>query len=344
MALAAQVLVVDDFAEWRRFVCSNLEKRPGLRIVAQASNGAEAVQKAQETKPDVIILDVGLPGMNGLEAARQIREGVPPARILFFSETRSWDVVEEALRIGAGYVLKADAHELWPALEAVLEGRRFVSSTFAEQDLDANSNQVPDKHETLGLVSPFPPRNLRIRHEVQFYTDDAGFADGFARLVQSVLHVGNPVIVIATESHRREILSRLRAADVDVESAIEQGSYISLDSAETLSGFMDDGMPDPVRCASLVNDLLGRAEKQAQTLPSRIAICGECSPTLLEAGNAEGAIRLEHLWDEITGKRGADTLCGYLWNAFPQKDSSIFRRICAEHSAVHGRELAYEPM
>lgn len=340
MALTTQVLVVDDFAEWRRFVCSTLEKRPGLRIVAQASDGVEAVQKAQETKPDLIVLDIGLPWMNGIEAARQIGEGVPQARILFFSETRCWDVVEEALRIGAGYVAKADAHELWPALEAVLEGRRFVSSTFAEH-LDDNSNRVSDKHEALKLVSPFPPRNVRIRHEVQFYRDDAGFADGFARLVQSVLHVGNPVIVIATESHRREILSRLRAADATVESAIEQGSYTALDSAETLSGFMDNGMPDPVRCAGLVNDLLGRAEKQAHTVPSRIAICGECAPTLLAEGNAEGAVRLEHLWDEITGKRGADTLCGYLWNAFPQKDSSIFRRICAEHSAVHGRELAY---
>jgi MEDS: MEthanogen/methylotroph, DcmR Sensory domain len=194
----------------------------------------------------------------------------------------------------------------------------------------------------LKLVSPLPAQNLRIRHQVQFYADDAAFADGFARVIENVLRVSNVAIVIATELHRAQLLSRLRVADVGVDDAIKEGRYVALDVVGILSAFMDDEMPDPVRCASLVSDLVIEAEKQARIRPARIAICGECAPTLLATGNAEGAIRLEHVWNQVTMNHNADTLCGYVWRSFPHKtDNSIFQRICAEHSAVHGRELAY---
>ena len=79
--------------------------------------------------------------------------------------------------------------------------------------------------------------------------------------------------------------------------------------------------------------------KDANAAPQgRVLICGECAPVLLEDGNSEGAIRLEHLWDELTRKYGADTICGYLWSQFPQGQSdSAFQQICGAHNAVHGR-------
>ena len=102
------------------------------------------------------------------------------------------------------------------------------------------------------------------------------------------------------------------------------------------------GFPDPVLCATLVGDLITRAANAAKGKPPRVAICGECAPTLLAEGNAEAAIQLEHLWDEITRRYDADTLCGYLWNAVPRQESSpIFERICAEHSAVQRCALGY---
>jgi len=128
-----QILIVDDFLPWHRFVTSVLEEQPLLRIVGGAADGLEAVQKARESQPDLILLDIGLPTLNGIEAARRIRELSPKAKILFVSENRSWDIVEEALRIGSGgYVVKADAkRELLAAVEAVLKGKRFVSSSLA---------------------------------------------------------------------------------------------------------------------------------------------------------------------------------------------------------------------
>ena len=128
-----RVLVVDDYEPWRRFACTTLLKQPELRVIGEVSDGLEAVQQAERLQPDLILLDVGLPTLNGIEAARRIREVSPASKILFVSENRSADVAEEALSTGAGgYIVKSDApNELLPAVKAVLEGKRFVSASLA---------------------------------------------------------------------------------------------------------------------------------------------------------------------------------------------------------------------
>jgi DNA-binding NarL/FixJ family response regulator len=125
-----RILVVDDFGPIRQFVCAALGKRLHLQVVGEASDGLEAIQKAVELKPDLILLDIGLPTLNGLEAARQIRKLVPESKIIFLSQESSADVVQEALRIGArGYVVKVGtATGLLTAVEAVIAGKRYVSS------------------------------------------------------------------------------------------------------------------------------------------------------------------------------------------------------------------------
>jgi len=124
-----RVLVVDDFGPWRRFVCSALQKNPELQIVGEASDGLEAVQKASELLPDLIVLDLGLPKLNGIEAARQIRKKSSESKILFVSQESSADVIQAALNAGgSGYVLKTRAEmDLLSAVEAVLAGHQFVS-------------------------------------------------------------------------------------------------------------------------------------------------------------------------------------------------------------------------
>jgi DNA-binding NarL/FixJ family response regulator len=125
-----RVLVVEDYEPFRSFVCSTLAKRPELQIVGQASDGLEAAQKAHELQPDLILLDIGLPTLNGIDAARRIRKVAPKSKILFVSQESSPDVVEEALALGAlGYVVKTRAgSELLAAVEAVRRGRQFVSA------------------------------------------------------------------------------------------------------------------------------------------------------------------------------------------------------------------------
>ena len=126
-----RVLVVEDFEPFRRFICSTLEKKSELQVVCEVSDGLEAVQKAEELQPDLILLDIGLPTLNGIEAARQIRKLAPEAKIIFVSQESSADVVQEALSLGAlGYVVKTHAgSELLAAVDAVLLEKQFVGST-----------------------------------------------------------------------------------------------------------------------------------------------------------------------------------------------------------------------
>jgi DNA-binding NarL/FixJ family response regulator len=126
-----RVLIVEDFVAFRRFVCSTLGTKPELQVVGEASDGREAVQKAEELKPDLILLDIGLPTLNGIDAARQIRKLSPKSKIIFLSQESSADVIEAALSLGAlAYVVKTRAEsDLLAAVDSVLLGKRFVSST-----------------------------------------------------------------------------------------------------------------------------------------------------------------------------------------------------------------------
>jgi DNA-binding NarL/FixJ family response regulator len=126
-----RIRAVDDFKDWLRQVRLLLQPRPESQVIAEASDGLEAVQKAEDLKPDVILLDIGLPKLNGIEAARRIRQRSPSSKIIFLSQNSDLDVVRAALGTGAlGYVRKIDAgRELLLALDAVLRGEQFISSS-----------------------------------------------------------------------------------------------------------------------------------------------------------------------------------------------------------------------
>ncbi len=338
---SVRVLVVEDFEPFRRLICSTLSKRPELQIVEEVADGLEAVQKAEELQPDLIILDIGLPSLNGMDAARRIRTLSPKSKILFMSQESSADVVQEALAVGAlGYVVKSHAgRELPDALESVLQGRQFVSSGLSGHYFtpapDSKTFDQPDEPHP----SPAPERTeIAHSHEVKFYSDDAAFVVGFARFIQAALKSGSAVIVVATEPHRESLLQKLLENGVDIVAAVEQGRYVPLDVADTLSTFMVNDLPDRARFMKIVGDLFAAAAKASSGDRPRLAACGECAPTLWEQGKAEAAVEVEHLFDEVAKSCNVDIFCGYVLNSFQREQQRhIYERICAEHSAVSSR-------
>ena len=130
-SLSIRILIADDLKAWRLQVLALLQARAAWQVIAEASDGSEAVQKAEELKPDLILLDIGLPKLNGIEAARQIRQLSPNSKIIFLSMNSDLDIVRAALGTGAlGYVRKTDARrELLPATDAVLRGEQFISGS-----------------------------------------------------------------------------------------------------------------------------------------------------------------------------------------------------------------------
>jgi DNA-binding NarL/FixJ family response regulator len=130
-----QILVVEDHSVVRRAICSLLSSDPALNVVCETVDGEQAVQKAEELRPDLALLDISLPGISGIETARRIRKVSPKSQIIFLSQHDSPQVVRLALNVGGhGYVAKTDAgSELLNAIRAVREGRQFVSQRIASQ-------------------------------------------------------------------------------------------------------------------------------------------------------------------------------------------------------------------
>jgi CheY-like chemotaxis protein len=336
---------VDDFAPWRDLVLEKLRENHKLRVIGVASDGLEAVQKAEELQPDLILLDIGLPSLNGIEVARQIRKLSPKSKILFVSQESSADVVQGALGTGAqGYVLKSDAgRELLEGVNAVLRGEQFVSGRFAGHDFTGASDAgASHSFRSNAVVGPLQQDIKIAHHEVGFYSDDRKFFDDLTQFIGAALRGGNAAIVVAIESHRDSLLPRLQAYGLDVGAAIEQGRYIALDAADALPTFMLNGMPDPVRFMKVLGDLVATAAKAGKGENTRVAIFGEMCHLLWAQGNAEAAIQVEKLGNLLVKRYDVDILCGYMMKGFqrePERDT--YKRICAEHSAVCSQWTGY---
>ena len=314
-----------------------------MQIIGEARDGLEAVQIAQQLQPDLILLDIGLPTLNGIEAARRIRDVSPKSRILFVSENRSRDIAEEALGTGAfGYVVKsAAASELLPAVEAVLQDKRFVSVSLtgpARRDLE---NELT-AHDSGGekVITRTSPQSVETahHHEVGFYSDQGSLLDDVTQFIGAALKAGNAAIVVATESHRNSLLPLLQTQGVDIGAAIEQGRYIALDATETLSTFVVDDTLDPVRFMETFGDLIVTATNAANGEHPRVAVFGEGAHLLWTQGNVHAAIQDEKLCNELTKIYEVDFLCGYsVGSVQGRMDTHLFQQICAQHSAVYSR-------
>lgn len=136
-ASTIRVLVVDDFEPWRRWVCSAIQKKARFCVIGEACDGLEAIRKAEQLQPDLVLLDIGLPNVNGLETAHLIHQTVPATKILFASAMNDPDVVRTALMNGAsGYILKSEAQaELFLAIDVVLRGDRFLSARLSRSTI-----------------------------------------------------------------------------------------------------------------------------------------------------------------------------------------------------------------
>jgi DNA-binding NarL/FixJ family response regulator len=324
---------VEDHEQFRRFICSTLEKAPELQVVAIVSDGLAAVQKAEELQPDLILLDIGLPNLNGIEAARRIRKVSTESKIVFISQESSADVVQEALALGAlGYVVKAHAgSELLAAVGAVLEDRLYISSGLSgHRFTDASDSNAVDRisHDEALPALALGKAEIARDHEVQFYSDDASFLVVLTRFVESALEAGSKVIVVATESHRNGLLQGLQARGVDTPAA-EQEHLILLDAAELLSTFMEDAGPCRERFLSTIAPLIRCTDAKH----TRVVWFGEMVALLCAEGRMKAAIELEQLWNELLPQ----TPVLHLRHAYPttgELKGKPYTAICAEHSAV----------
>jgi DNA-binding NarL/FixJ family response regulator len=320
MVRSVRVLLVDDYAPIRERIRQVLQKQSKQFVVDEATNGLQAVEKADELKPDLILLDVGLPMLNGIEAARRIRELSPKSKILFLSEFRSWNFASDALKLGAsGYIVKSDAAgELLPGIEAVLDGRQFISSSLAGHEIE----EAPA---------------IRARdHAAGFYSEDRHLLDQAAGFLATTLRAGASAVVAVTEPHRNRLREMLTEMGLEVDAAIRGGRYIAVDADEALATVMVDGQLDPARFADAFEPLLAQASEASGETRPRVGLFGECVHLLCAQGNVEAAIQMEKLGNRLFDKFDLRILCAYSVNGlFDIMKGDTFQRIRDEHSVIH---------
>ena len=315
MTSRLKVLVVEDHEPIRRVICELLQERADLLIVGEAADGLDAIRQAEALRPDVVMLDIGLPMLSGIEVAGLLRAKVPDAKLMFVTNESSLEVVEQAFRKGAhGYVYKPRVQrDILPVLEATIRGGRFVSGGL-ERIAQGDS-----------LASH--------RHDVVFCASDAVLIGAFSRFIDGELREGNAVVAVVTAAHERSLQSSLEASHVDVALAIRQQRYLPVNVSELLAKATVNGCPDPLRYLDAAGDLLTDVTRRATDNHARVAACGEGTSILWSQGHVEAAIQIECLLDEIAMSRQMDILCAYPLAA---RDESVptVRRLCAEHTMV----------
>ena len=238
------ILVVEDYEPFRLFIARTLQTQSHLRIVKEVSDGAEAVREAQQLQPDLILVDVGLPTINGIEAARQIRKLSPMSKIVFVSENRSPDVTEEALRAGGlAYVIKSDAaRDLLAAIDAVLHDKGFVSPSLSQQVRGISDIESSEVRNTNG-GNPFLQfaGNTRVSEFLASVIDATAADFGNVQLFDS----GNGVLrIVAQRGFENEFLSYFDTVNVKERcacgTAMKKRSRIVVTDVATDAIFSDD--------------------------------------------------------------------------------------------------------
>lgn len=309
----SRVLIVDDYELWRQYVHAALHRSSRWQCVGEASTAQQAVECARLFRPDLILLDVGLPGENGIQAARRILVENPAVKILFVSEHQSPELVEAALATGAsGYIVKLNAgRELLPAMAAVVDGREFVSASLERSHFRS------------------------CHHAAGFYRDEAGLLDDYATFASGVLAAGTSLVVLSTACRRKKLEHALRLRGVDVEQVIAQGRHRWFDVTDALSSVMVGDRPDGARYLALMSAIVAEAAASSTAERARVAAWGEGAPTLWMEGKTEAAIRVEQLWDQIAREHRVETLCAYSTRRLPYDEGNrVLQQIHQIHSVL----------
>lgn len=317
-----EVVVIDDHHAWRQQLTAMVEKSGAWRVTGEAVNGVEGCALVASLRPDLILLDIELPTMSGIETAARILAADPSARILFLSGHSSWDVIEAALLTGArGYVLKNFAGtDLLPAMAAVAAGRRFLSAAIGGRPF----NPDEDRHHP----------HL---HDAGFYSTDAALIEEYEAFAAEGLLAGKIVVSLLGRERRQELFDRLTTRGIDVTRALAEERYIALDVDTLLTPLMIDGLPDESLFWNMVIALMMRAARASRTNAPAIAGFGDGAQTLWRNGMPAAAVLIEQMWNDVSKTLNVDVLCGYSLPSVDAEDQEMRELIGAAHSATRTR-------
>jgi DNA-binding NarL/FixJ family response regulator len=311
-----EILIVDDHERFRRTLRSFVESQPEYRVCGEAGDGIDAIEKVRRLRPDIVLMDISMPRMNGLDAAQVIRNESPNCCVILVTQNSANIAREQARRVEAqGFVTKSDvSRDLLPTMGRVAMGKssRLDSKKTEHRASPEEADGIaPNQEEPWwGLLGSAAPRD----HIVQLYQDQQFLNRAVCRFAAAAIANGEGVILVPTVAHWDTFRPRLESEGIDVKAAEKRGQLTIVDADNLLPTFMRGGMPDSPVFLGLAANVITQAHGDGRY--PKVRWWGEMVNILWERGDCAASMNLEDLFDKLAHEQDIAIFCSFLMDNF----------------------------
>jgi len=338
-----RILIVDDHEAIRRRVRSLLSTRAEWFICGEAADGLDAVEKAKRLRPNVVLMDMTMPRMKGVQATKIIRKEVPEAKVVVIGQNDPSVVRRQAIEIDAcGFVAKADlSRDLLSTIDRLVghrpfgdEGENFdMRVPDGKRKIGVPVSRDDQSEPWCGLLADAAPRD----HIVQLYQDENFLSRAVCRFAVSAINHGEGVILVPTSAHWNALRPRLEAEGVDVKPAQASGQLTVVDADQLLPGFMREAMPDAPLFLGLAAETIAQARGGDRF--TKVRWWGEMVNVLWERGDVAASMGLEDLFHKLAHDHEIAIFCSFLMDNF---DGEVHTRMLPRLGQNHSHLIPVE--
>jgi len=322
-----RILIVDDHEVVRRGVRSLLSARTEWSVCGEAEDGLEAIEKAKRLQPDIVLMDITMSRMDGVQATKVVRQEVPEAKVILVSQNDpSVARMQTADADARDFVAKIDlSRDLLSTIDRVVGERK--------QKIGGRMNQDIQNEPWCGLLDEAAPRD----HIVQLYQDEKFLSRAVCRFAVSAINHGEGVILVPTSAHWNALRPRLEAEGVDVQAAQSCGQLTVIDAHLLLPNFMRNSMPDAPLFLGLAGETIARARGGDRF--TKVRWWGEMVNVLWERGDVAASMGLEDLFHKLAHDRDIAIFCSFLMDNF---DGDVHARMLPRLGQNHSHLIPVE--